>query len=205
MSFKTTINWLFNDIWCYIAIGCLTKKIVAFQQTVVRIYYVSKLHFQNISLLISACYDPLSLSFFFTRLMFHLLLSAPVIKVSSLVLLGLHFLQIPHLLLQFLIRQLFPFIALGNKEGDMGPFKFLFLLYITFIVFSWKIPSISWLLCNTGKYFLQIVLILGSIVLYCVIKLHKVKKLLLNWLPPSKYFWHQKFFFDFAGFIISGK
>ena len=39
--------------------------------------------------------------------------------------------------------------------------------------------SISWLLCNTGKYFLKIVLILGSIGLHRVIKLHVVEKLLL--------------------------
>ena len=52
----------------------------------------------------------------------------------------------------------------------MNSFKFLFFLYVTFIIFSGKIRSISWLLCNTGKYFLKIVLILGSIGLYCVIK-----------------------------------
>ena len=60
----------------------------------------------------------------------------------------------------------------------MSPFNFLLLLYVTFIVISWR-SSISWLLCNTGKYFLKIVLILGSIVLYCVIKLYEVGKLLL--------------------------
>ena len=76
-------------------------------------------------------------------------------------------------------RQLFSFIILGNKDGDMSSFKFLFLLYVTFLVFSGKICSISWLLCNTGKYFLKILLILGSIGLYCVIKLHVVEKLLL--------------------------
>ena len=35
--------------------------------------------------------------------------------------------------------------------------------------------SISWWLCNTCKYFLKIVLILGSIGLHYVIKLHKVR------------------------------
>ena len=61
----------------------------------------------------------------------------------------------------------------------MSSFKFLFLLYVTFIVSSGKIGSISWLLCNKGKYFLKLVLILGSIGLYGVIKLHVVEKLLL--------------------------
>ena len=89
------------------------------------------------------------------------------------------FLQISHLLLHFSIEQLFSFIILGNKDGDMSSFKFLFLLYVTFIVFSGKIPSISCLLCNTGKYLLKTVLILGSIGLYCVIKLHEVETLLL--------------------------
>ena len=36
MPFKTTVNWLFNDIWCYLVIGCFDWKIVVFQQTVVR-------------------------------------------------------------------------------------------------------------------------------------------------------------------------
>ena len=26
MSFKTTVNWLFNDIWCYLIIGCFDWK-----------------------------------------------------------------------------------------------------------------------------------------------------------------------------------
>ena len=55
----------------------------------------------------------------------------------------------------------------------------MFLLYVTFIAFSGKIRSISWLLCNSGKYFLKIVLILGSIGLYCATKLHVAEKLLL--------------------------
>ena len=36
MPFKTTVNWLFNDRWCYLAMGCLDWKIGVFQQTVVR-------------------------------------------------------------------------------------------------------------------------------------------------------------------------
>ena len=47
---------------------------------------------------------------------------------------------------------------LENRDGEIGCFKFLFILYVTFIVFSGKIRSISWLLCNTGKYFLKAVL-----------------------------------------------
>ena len=22
LSFKTTVNWIFNDIWCYLVMGC---------------------------------------------------------------------------------------------------------------------------------------------------------------------------------------
>ena len=36
MPFKTTLNWLFNDIWCYLVIGSLHWKIGIFQQTVVK-------------------------------------------------------------------------------------------------------------------------------------------------------------------------
>ena len=36
MPFKTTLNWLFNDICCYLVIGSLHWKIGIFQQTVVR-------------------------------------------------------------------------------------------------------------------------------------------------------------------------
>ena len=36
MPFKTTVNWLFTDIWCYLVIGCFDWKIVVFQQTVLR-------------------------------------------------------------------------------------------------------------------------------------------------------------------------
>ena len=96
-------------------------------------------------------------------------------------------LQTSHLLLHFSIKQLFYLIILGNKDGHMSSYKFLFFLYVTFIVFSGEIWSISWLLCNTRKYFLKIVLILWCIGLYCVIKLHLVKKLLLilGLLPSS--------------------
>ena len=43
MPFKTTVNWLFNDIKCYFVIGCFNWKIGIFQQTVVRVYYILKL------------------------------------------------------------------------------------------------------------------------------------------------------------------
>ena len=36
MPFKTTVNWLFNDIWCYLVIGYFDWKIGVSQQTVVR-------------------------------------------------------------------------------------------------------------------------------------------------------------------------
>ena len=41
-----------------------------------------------------------------------------------------------HLLLHFAIEQLFPLNILGNKDEDRSSFKFLFLLNVTFIVFS---------------------------------------------------------------------
>ena len=37
---KTKINWLFDDIWCYLFIACFDWKIGLFQQTVVRVYYI---------------------------------------------------------------------------------------------------------------------------------------------------------------------
>ena len=36
MPFKITVNWLFNDIWCYLVIRCFNWKIGIFQQTVLR-------------------------------------------------------------------------------------------------------------------------------------------------------------------------
>ena len=41
-SLKTTANWLFNDIWHYLGIGCFEWNIGIFQQTVVRVYYILK-------------------------------------------------------------------------------------------------------------------------------------------------------------------
>ena len=41
---KTKINWVFNDIWCYLFIACFEWKIGFFQQTVVRGYYIFNLH-----------------------------------------------------------------------------------------------------------------------------------------------------------------
>ena len=89
------------------------------------------------------------------------------------------FLQISLLLFHFSIEQLFSFIVLGSKGGYMSSFKFFFCLYVTLTVFSGKIWSITWLLCNTGKCFLIMVLMLGSNGLSCVVKLHKAEKLLL--------------------------
>ena len=42
MPFKTTVNWLFNDMRCYLVIGCFDWKIVVFQQIVVGVYYIPK-------------------------------------------------------------------------------------------------------------------------------------------------------------------
>ena len=88
-------------------------------------------------------------------------------------------LQISHIPLHFSTEQLFSFIVLCNEDGDISSFKFLFCLSVTLTVFSEKIWSISWVLCNTGKCFLMMVLMLGSNGLYCVINLHEAEKLLL--------------------------
>ena len=39
MPFKTIVNWLFTDIWCYLVTGCFNWKVVVSQQEVVRVYY----------------------------------------------------------------------------------------------------------------------------------------------------------------------
>ena len=45
ITFKTTVNWLFNDKWCHLVIGCFGWKIGVFQQIVVRGLFYFK--FQN--------------------------------------------------------------------------------------------------------------------------------------------------------------
>ena len=40
MLFKATVNWLSNDMWCYLIIGFFDWKIGVFQQTVVRVYCI---------------------------------------------------------------------------------------------------------------------------------------------------------------------
>ena len=47
---QKTVNWLFNDIWSYLVIGCFDWKIGVFQQTVVRVYYIYKILKQNDSM-----------------------------------------------------------------------------------------------------------------------------------------------------------
>ena len=39
---KTRINWLFNDIRCYLFIACVNWKIGVFQQRLFRVYYILK-------------------------------------------------------------------------------------------------------------------------------------------------------------------
>ena len=41
MPSKTTLNWIFNDIWCYLVIGNFDDKIGVFEQTVVRVIITS--------------------------------------------------------------------------------------------------------------------------------------------------------------------
>ena len=36
MSTKTTVNCLFNDIWCFLVIGCFGGNIGVFQQIVIK-------------------------------------------------------------------------------------------------------------------------------------------------------------------------
>ena len=54
---KTTINWLFNDMWHYLVIGCFDWKTGIFQQTVVRVYYMLKkktwIQYQKMCILIN--------------------------------------------------------------------------------------------------------------------------------------------------------
>ena len=40
MPSKTGVNWLYNDIWCYLSSACFDWKIGIFQQAVVRVYYI---------------------------------------------------------------------------------------------------------------------------------------------------------------------
>ena len=45
MPFKTTVNWLFNDMGCYLAIAFFDWKIGVLQKTVVRVYYILKFRY----------------------------------------------------------------------------------------------------------------------------------------------------------------
>ena len=47
MPSKTTINWLFNDIWCYLFIACFDWKIGIFQKTVVRVYTLKSFYWMK--------------------------------------------------------------------------------------------------------------------------------------------------------------
>ena len=42
MPSKTTINWLLNDMWCYLFLACFDWKVGVFQQAIVRVYYILK-------------------------------------------------------------------------------------------------------------------------------------------------------------------
>ena len=41
MPFKTTMNWLVNDIWCYLLIACFDWEVGVFQHAFVRFYYIN--------------------------------------------------------------------------------------------------------------------------------------------------------------------
>ena len=55
MPSKATINWLFNDIWCYLFIACFNWKIDVSEQTVVRVYYILKHWIQDTLTAICNC------------------------------------------------------------------------------------------------------------------------------------------------------
>ena len=55
MPSKATINWLFNDIWCYLFIACFNWKIDVSEQTVVRVYYILKHWIQDTLIPICNC------------------------------------------------------------------------------------------------------------------------------------------------------
>ena len=45
MPFKTTVKWLFIDMWGYLVIACFDWKIAVFRQTVVYIYLTTRVHY----------------------------------------------------------------------------------------------------------------------------------------------------------------
>ena len=90
------------------------------------------------------------------------------------------FSQISHFLLHSFIEHSFCLVVLGNNDGNKIYLRFLFLLYVTFMVLCGKISNICWLLYEIGKWFLMMVLRLGNKDLYCVIKLHEEKKVVLS-------------------------
>ena len=62
---KTTLNWLYNDIWCYLDIGYFDWKTDVFQQTVIRVYYIFKFdkYVQNCNFWYFYILDPLKNGF----------------------------------------------------------------------------------------------------------------------------------------------
>ena len=67
MSFKTTVNWLFNDIWCYSVIGCFNWKIGVFQQSAASVYCILKrTNLLVLALLYENC--PLDITIYFKNL-----------------------------------------------------------------------------------------------------------------------------------------
>ena len=90
------------------------------------------------------------------------------------------FLQMSHFLLHSFIEHSFCLVVLGNIDGDKISHRFLFLLYVTFLVLCGKITSICLLLYKIGKWFPMMVLRLGNKGSYCVIKFHEVEKVVLG-------------------------
>ena len=90
------------------------------------------------------------------------------------------FLQMSRFLLHSFIEHSLCLVVLENNDVDKISLRSLFLFYVTLMVFCGKISSICWLLHKIGKWFLMMVLSLGSKELYCVIKLHEVERMVLS-------------------------
>ena len=52
MPFITAVNWLFNDMWCYLVIASFDWKIRVFQKTVVTVVIVINLPSKGLQRLI---------------------------------------------------------------------------------------------------------------------------------------------------------
>ena len=87
MPFKTTANWLFNDIWCYLVIGCFDWKIGLFQQTkglIVSLTFNISLCKGIIFILKALCLQCNVLAIFWQRLPFSRVSNITLLDMSTL-------------------------------------------------------------------------------------------------------------------------